>query len=102
MRKILGSRSCRAFRMAVSLPAALFVGSLLTTSMGPAADQHSHQGDVGEASAEKVIYREGGAKKAGIALAQTVTCCSRAFCWSRRIRPKSPSRPGSVVRRMLR
>ena len=36
-------------------------GSLLMTPMGLAADQHTHHGDVGEASAEKVIYREGGA-----------------------------------------
>ena len=61
MTRISGSRSCRAYRMAAMLPAALFAGSLLTTSIGLAADQHSHHGDVGEASAEKVIYREGGA-----------------------------------------
>jgi len=36
-------------------------GSLLMTPMGLAADQHPHHGDVGEASGEKVIYREGGA-----------------------------------------
>jgi len=36
-------------------------GSLLMAPMGLAADQHPHHGDAGEASAEKVIYREGGA-----------------------------------------
>ena len=61
MTRISGSRSCRAYRMAAMLLAALFAGSLLTTPIGLAADQHSHHGDVGEASAEKVIYREGGA-----------------------------------------
>jgi len=39
----------------------LLASSLLTTPMGLAADQHTHHGDMGEASAEKVIYREGGA-----------------------------------------
>ncbi|MEO5632217.1 MAG: multicopper oxidase domain-containing protein, partial [Nitrospiraceae bacterium] len=39
----------------------LLTSSLLTTPMGLAADQHTHHGDMGEASAEKVIYREGGA-----------------------------------------
>ena len=61
MKRVLCSRSCRAYRMAASLPAALLVSSLLTTPMGLAADQHTNHGDVGEAPAEKVIYREGGA-----------------------------------------
>jgi hypothetical protein len=60
MKRVSGSRSCRAYRMAASLPAALLVSSLLTTPMGLAADQHTHHGDMGEASSEKVIYREGG------------------------------------------
>ncbi|HEX6826250.1 MAG TPA: hypothetical protein VF077_08040, partial [Nitrospiraceae bacterium] len=37
------------------------VGSLLTAPMGLAADEHIHDGELGKASAEKVIYREGGA-----------------------------------------
>ncbi len=61
MKRVLGSRSCRAYRMAASLPAALFVSSLLTVPMGLAADQPTHHGDMGKASTEKVIYREGGA-----------------------------------------
>ena len=99
MKRVLSSRNCRAYRMAASLPVALFVSSLLIVPMGLAADQHTHHGDVGEASTEKVIYREGGAvlhdrmmeevkrqqeaigQKGGIAPARTVTCCSRVFCW---------------------
>jgi hypothetical protein len=46
--------------MVAGLPGALLVSSLLTAPMGLAADQHSQHGDIGEASAEKVIYREGG------------------------------------------
>jgi len=42
------------------LPAALLAGSLLAAPMGLAAEQHRHGGDGGEASTEKVIYREGG------------------------------------------
>ena len=61
MKRVLSSRSCRAYRMAASLPVALFVSSLLTAPMGLAADQHNHQGEEGQASTEKVIYREGGA-----------------------------------------
>jgi hypothetical protein len=61
MKKVSDSRSCRAYRVAASLPAALLVSSLLTTPMGLAADQPTHHGDMGEASSEKVIYREGGA-----------------------------------------
>ncbi len=46
MKRVSSSRSCRAYRMAASLPAALFVSSLLTAPIGLAADQHTHHGDV--------------------------------------------------------
>ena len=50
---------------ALILQSVLLVGSLVVASgwpapMAMAEDQHSHNGNVGEASADKVIYREGG------------------------------------------
>ena len=59
MKQVSSSHSCRAYRMAAGLPAALFVSSLLTAPMGLAADRHVHGGDVGEASAEMVISAGG-------------------------------------------
>ena len=47
MKRVLSSRNCRVYRMAASLPVALFVSSLLTAPMGLAADQHNHQGEEG-------------------------------------------------------
>jgi manganese oxidase len=54
-------RKLKRSGVALILQTIPLAGSLLMTPMGLAADQHLHNGDVGEASTEKVIYREGGA-----------------------------------------
>src|SRR5262245_48705243 len=47
---------------ALILQSLLFAGSLLAAPLGLAADQHSNHGSVDQqGSAEKIIYREGGA-----------------------------------------
>lgn len=54
-------RTLKRSGVALILQIVPLVGSLLMTPMGMAADQPTHHGDAEEASAEKVIYREGGA-----------------------------------------
>ncbi|MCE7977754.1 MAG: hypothetical protein DYH03_11545 [Nitrospira sp. NTP1] len=60
MRGTGGRRKRYAKRVAAGLPMALLASSLLAAPLGLAADRHSHGSDDSAASAEKVIYREGG------------------------------------------